>query len=214
MKNKFLVITLLTVNFLVISNGILARKPNNNRIGYTPTHIKDQTDYYDAYYTAETKPKPIKSKAKSNKPSVKQANTTEETSSACPVTTSNVKKLDKLAGKNKCSNEVFDKEVLQNSRPCVVKFTAKWCGPCQQMAPAFEAVAAQYAGKVDFIEIDIDKCKEVQTRFNIKSVPQMHFYAKDKRNKKATKLVKVGEIPGGLTNPEHIKGQVKLYLKV
>lgn len=203
MKYNHLFITFLAINLLTVSNNSFSRIKANKSDEYTPSYTY-QTDYYDAYANMDTE-----QSQENEEFSDDQTDTQSETIDF----STNVKKLDILA-KDKCMNQVFDKEILQNSKPCVIKFTAKWCGPCQQMAPAFEQAAQAYEGKVDFIEIDIDKCKEIKSRFNIRSVPQLHFYAKDKTNKKAKKLVKVGEIPGGLSNPQHIKDQVKMYLKV
>jgi thiol-disulfide isomerase/thioredoxin len=35
----------------------------------------------------------------------------------------------------------------------VIDFTATWCGPCQRIAPIFEQIAKDYAGKVHFVKV-------------------------------------------------------------
>ena len=42
----------------------------------------------------------------------------------------------------------------------VVDFAATWCGPCQQMAPKFESMAAAMP-HAKFVHVDVDECKEV-----------------------------------------------------
>ena len=37
----------------------------------------------------------------------------------------------------------------------VVDFTATWCGPCQRIAPAFAAIADEYAESAVFVKIDV-----------------------------------------------------------
>lgn len=39
----------------------------------------------------------------------------------------------------------------------VVDFNAVWCGPCRQLTPVVEELAAKYQGKVTFIAVDVDR---------------------------------------------------------
>jgi len=69
-----------------------------------------------------------------------------------------------------------------STTPCVVKFTADWCGPCRRMAPTFEQTAIQNRDKVLFIEIDIDKADEITNHENVASIPLLLFYSNGVKN--------------------------------
>lgn len=60
--------------------------------------------------------------------------------------------------------------------PCVVKFTAVWCGPCERMKPQYQALADEYCGKVNFLEIDIDHANQITNYEDVKSIPLFLFY--------------------------------------
>ena len=70
------------------------------------------------------------------------------------------------------SKAEFDK-LISTSRSkqlVVVDFAASWCGPCQQIAPKFEAMAAAMP-HVRFLKVDVDECKELSQEFGVKSMP-------------------------------------------
>lgn len=67
-------------------------------------------------------------------------------------------------------------ELINNSK-CVVKFTAKWCGPCKKLSPFFNKLVEEYSDSgINFLEIDIDKAEKITNHENIQGVPTILFY--------------------------------------
>ena len=58
----------------------------------------------------------------------------------------------------------------------VVDFTATWCGPCQRIAPAFAAIADEYAGSAIFVKIDVDVLGELAAELGVTSMPTFLFF--------------------------------------
>ncbi|BFM15479.1 thioredoxin [Maricurvus nonylphenolicus] len=52
-------------------------------------------------------------------------------------------------------------------------FSAEWCGPCKQMAPAAERIAALFEGRVDIHKIDVDANPRLAADFNVRGVPTL-----------------------------------------
>lgn len=78
------------------------------------------------------------------------------------------------------SNSAF-KAFVANHAVAVVDCYAPWCGPCKQLAPAFEKLAARYgSAKVGFGKVDIEKVSEVASALQIASVPQVIVFTRGK----------------------------------
>lgn len=52
----------------------------------------------------------------------------------------------------------------------VVDFTAKWCGPCQTMAPVFERLAAAFP-TATFVSVDVDANQDVAAQQKVTALP-------------------------------------------
>jgi thioredoxin 1 len=65
----------------------------------------------------------------------------------------------------------FEAEILNSDVPALVDFWAVWCGPCKQIAPSVEALAAEYKGKVKVGKLNIDDHMQVPQKYGIRSIP-------------------------------------------
>lgn len=55
--------------------------------------------------------------------------------------------------------------------PTLVVFTATWCGPCKILSPILDEVEKKYAGMLNVVKVDIDKCPNTPARFTVRGVP-------------------------------------------
>ena len=57
----------------------------------------------------------------------------------------------------KFTNANFQSEVLESGVPVLVDFYAEWCGPCKQLGPFIEKLAADYEGRAKVGKVNIDE---------------------------------------------------------
>ena len=72
-------------------------------------------------------------------------------------------------------------ELIQSAKPVLVDFYAEWCGPCKIMKPRILDVAERMGDNVKVVQIDVDKEKELATRFRISSVPTLIIFKNGKQ---------------------------------
>ncbi len=57
----------------------------------------------------------------------------------------------------------------------ILDFWAEWCGPCKQLTPILEKVAAEYADRgVVLAKVNVDENKFIASQFQVRSIPTVY----------------------------------------
>lgn len=92
----------------------------------------------------------------------------------------------------------FDTEVLQSSVPVLVDFWAPWCGPCKMMAPALEALAADFEGRAKVAKLDTDDNEPLAVKYGVQALPTLLVFKRGEVVSRSVGAVSKGVLAGKL----------------
>ncbi len=73
------------------------------------------------------------------------------------------------------TEQTFNVDVVERSRtvPVVLDLWADWCGPCKQLSPVLEKLAAEAGGQWILAKVDVDANPQLSAALQVQSIPMV-----------------------------------------
>jgi thioredoxin 1 len=70
----------------------------------------------------------------------------------------------------------FQADVLNSAKPVLVDFWAEWCGPCRQVSPILDQIAAENADKIEIVKVNVDEEPALAQQYGITGIPALQVF--------------------------------------
>ncbi len=96
----------------------------------------------------------------------------------------------------------FAAEIENETMPIVMDVYASWCGPCQQMAPHFDALEKELKDTYKFVKLNVDEARDISIKYGVTSVPTFIFLQNNQVKGRVT----------GYMSKSDLKARIEEYL--
>ncbi|HHJ14151.1 MAG TPA: thioredoxin TrxA [Gammaproteobacteria bacterium] len=74
------------------------------------------------------------------------------------------------------TDDSFQSEVLESSKPVLVDYWAEWCGPCKMIAPILGEIADEYGDRLKIAKLNIDDNPQTPPKYGIRGIPTLMLF--------------------------------------